>query len=202
MRRTAPCVVSSASPSANRWAKCSAGRPVIRKLMIGLHVFAWSHAARSGYAGPPDSCKSAQADGVFLQRVAQPQAGAQKFLRIDRLAVDPRLVVQVRSGRASGGSEPADDLAGAYLLADLHVDRGKMREAVGQPVAVIDFDHPAVAAVPARVSDGAGRGGADRLAFLAAEIDAGVHGGGVHERVEPNPESRGHVDLAEHWLAN
>ena len=48
---------------------------------------------------------------VSLQRVAEPQAGAQEFLRIDRVAVDARLVVQMRAGRAAGRADPADDLA-------------------------------------------------------------------------------------------
>lgn len=35
---------------------------------------------------------------LLLQRVAQPQTRAQEFLRVDRIALDPRLVMQMRSG--------------------------------------------------------------------------------------------------------
>ena len=52
---------------------------------------------------------------------AEPHAGAQEFARIDGVAVHARLVVQMRSGRAAGRSDLADDVAGAHPLADLHV---------------------------------------------------------------------------------
>jgi hypothetical protein len=50
--------------------------------------------------------------------VAEAQAGAQEFLRIDRLVVDARLVMQMRAGRAELAKRQPD----AYLPADLHVD--------------------------------------------------------------------------------
>ena len=49
---------------------------------------------------------------------------------------------------------------------------------------------------------GPGGGSAHRLAFLPAQIDAGVHGRAVQEGVDPDPESRGHVDLAGDRLAD
>ncbi|MEA2884804.1 MAG: hypothetical protein QOH32_4060, partial [Bradyrhizobium sp.] len=36
---------------------------------------------------------------------AQPNPGAQELLRIDGLAIDPGLVMQVRSGRAAGRAD-------------------------------------------------------------------------------------------------
>ena len=87
---------------------------------------------------------------------------AQEFLRVDRLAAHPRLVVQVRSGRAPGRTDLADDLPGPDRLADAHVDRREVTVAGGQAVAVVDVDHPAVAAAPARGRHLAVGGGAHR----------------------------------------
>src|SRR5712671_5712139 len=42
---------------------------------------------------------------------AQPHPGAQEFLRIDRVAVDPGFIVQMRTGRAAGRADRADHLA-------------------------------------------------------------------------------------------
>src|SRR5689334_6787253 len=118
-----------------------------------------------------------------LQRAAEPDARAQKFLRIDRVAVDARLVVQMRPGRASGGADPADDLPDADRLTDLDVDLRQMRVARGKAVAVIDLDHLAVAAVPARDRHRPGGGRACRLAGVGAEVEAGVHRGCPDERI-------------------
>ena len=54
--------------------------------------------------------------------VAQPQAGAQEFLRVDRFAFDACFVVQMRAGGAAGRADLADGLPDAHLLADLDVD--------------------------------------------------------------------------------
>src|SRR6266478_2734464 len=42
---------------------------------------------------------------------AKPRARVQKFLRVDRLALDAGLVMQVRTGRAAGGADLAQHLA-------------------------------------------------------------------------------------------
>ena len=142
--------------------------------------------------------------GVEAGQLAAEQlvAGVEEFLRIDRFAVDARLVVQMRAGRAAGRAELADHLADADLVADRDVDLRQMAVAGRKPVAVIDLDHLAVAAAPAGDGDGAGGGGVDRLADFAAEIDAGVHRGLVHERIHANAERRGQVDLAGDRLAH
>ena len=54
-----------------------------------------------------------------LQHAAQPHPRARKLLRIDRLAVDARFVVQVRTGGAAGRAGLADDLSDAHRLPDL-----------------------------------------------------------------------------------
>src|SRR5262249_59341414 len=98
-----------------------------------------------------------------LTHAAEAQAGAQKALRVHRFAGDPRLIVQMRAGRATGRAHASDDLAGAHALAFLDVDRGKVAVAGREPVAMVDLDHLAVAAAPPRLDDGAGGRGADRL---------------------------------------
>src|SRR6266567_601678 len=110
--------------------------------------------------------------------------------------------MQVRAGRASGRSEQAYGLPDPHLVADTDLDRGEMRVAGRQSVAVVDLDHLAVAAVPAGMGHGPGGGSAHRLAFLPAQIDAGVHGRTVEEGVDPDPESRGQIDLAGDRLAD
>ena len=68
-----------------------------------------------------------------LEGIAEPQAGAQEFLRVDGFAVDARLVVQMRSGRAAGRAEPADLLADPDL-ADFDLDLRQMAVAGRKPL--------------------------------------------------------------------
>src|SRR5262245_33752378 len=70
----------------------------------------------------------------LLQAAFEPLAGTQEFLRIDGMAAYPRLVMQVRSGGASGRADPADDLARLDGLADVDVDARKVPVARRQPV--------------------------------------------------------------------
>src|SRR5436190_5908457 len=60
------------------------------------------------------------------ERAGEPGARAQEFLRIDWLAFEPRLVVQVRTGRATGRTDLAQDLPAFDRLADTNVDRGEV----------------------------------------------------------------------------
>ena len=135
-------------------------------------------------------------------RAAQPQSGAQEFLRIDGVAVHARLVVQMRPGRAPGRADLADDLAGAHPLPDLDVIVGQMPVAGREPVAVVDLDHLAVAALPAGDRDVAVGGRAHRIAGLAAEIQAGVHRGRADERIDAHAEAGGYFHLAHDRLAH
>src|SRR5262245_456708 len=79
-----------------------------------------------------------------IQR-AELGARAQETLRINRLAVDARLVVQMRSGGAAGGADFADDLAGLDRVTDLGVDAREVAIARRHAVAVVDLDHLAIA---------------------------------------------------------
>src|SRR5262249_32004310 len=117
------------------------------------------------------------------------------------IAVDARLVVQVRTGGASGGPDAADDLADADALSFRHVDRGEMAITCRQAVAVIDLNHLAVAAAPSRRHPLAGRGGAHRVAGIGAHVEAGVHGERADERVHAHAEAGAELHLAGERLA-
>src|SRR4051794_9569104 len=81
---------------------------------------------------------------------AQPHARAQEFLRVDRFAVDPGFVVQMRAGRSAGRADRADHLADFDLIADFDADLGQMAMAGRQAFAVVDFHHAAITAGPTR----------------------------------------------------
>src|SRR5688500_13225222 len=98
-------------------------------------------------------------------------------------------MMQLPSARASRRSAHADDVTGAHPLADLHGDVGEMPVARREPVAVVDLDHLAVAALPSGNGDAAVGGGARRIAGLAAEIDAGVHGRRADERIDAHAKA-------------
>src|SRR5262249_1121340 len=107
--------------------------------------------------------RSNACDAVELAR-AQAHAGAEEFLRIDRFAVDAGFIVESRPGRASRRSDFADHLADLPDLADLDVDLGEMAVAGREPIAMVDFDHAAVAAGPSSRHHFAVGGDADGIA--------------------------------------
>ncbi len=69
-------------------------------------------------------------------------------------------------------------------------------------VAVIDLDHVAVAAAPARGFHGAVGGDAHRIAGLAAEVEAAVHRRPAEERIRPHAEAGRQIDLAHDRLSH
>src|ERR1700726_4447221 len=85
---------------------------------------------------PPD-----RGGGSRCLAAEQRGAGFQKFLRIDRFAVDAGLVMQMRAGRAPGRAQASDHLADANALPNLDVDFRQMAVTGGKAVAVIDLDH-------------------------------------------------------------
>src|SRR5438874_12760516 len=100
----------------------------------------------------------------------------------------------MRSGRAAGRADVADDVA----LMDVHAGRnvgGKTRH-VGvqrlEVVAVADLDRAPVVEIPAGMVHDAVAGGEDRLAGLAFVVDAVVEGRtGAAAVVGPPSERRG-----------
>src|SRR5690606_3551094 len=108
--------------------------------------------------------------------------------RIDLLAVDQHLVMQVRPGGAAGGADAADDLTLADALALVHVDAVHMRIGRGVAVGMLDAHILAVAAVPAGHLDDAVAGRLDRRADGGAEITALVHQAVAEDRMAPHAE--------------
>ena len=76
-----------------------------------------------------------------------------------------------------------------------------MPVAAGKAVAVVDFDHPTIAAAPAGFDDRAGGGCVDRISAVAAKINAGVHGRASDEGIGAHPERRywDAIEAAEQW---
>src|SRR5947207_2833106 len=81
---------------------------------------------------------------------AEPDARAQKLLRVDGIAVDARFVMQMRAGGATGGADGADHLSDLDDIANPDVNFRKVPITCRQPVAVVDLHHAAIAAHPAR----------------------------------------------------
>src|SRR6187431_2143305 len=77
LRRTAPCAASSSSDIANRRSKFSAGRPVMRKLMVILHsvpsIWLWNRYATTRFPA--------------ANRLARLAENREEFMRALRLAV-------------------------------------------------------------------------------------------------------------------
>src|SRR5215475_5038364 len=139
---------------------------------------------------------------IASQAAVEPLPRAQEFLRVGRLAFEPRFVVQVRSRRAPGRTDLAYDLSGLDGLADANGDRRQVTVAGRQSVAVIDVDHAAVAAAPARGSHRAVGGGVHRIPGLAMDIEAGMHGRPAQEWVDADAEARLQIELAVDRLAH
>ena len=101
----------------------------------------------------------------------------------DGVAIAPHFVVQMRAGRAAAAADLADDGAGRDVLADLHVDPAQMCVARRKSVAMIDLDHAAVAAVPARLRNDAWRRGMGAGAERRAKVDARMQRRGAEQRI-------------------
>ena len=114
---------------------------------------------------------------------AQSDARAQKFLRVDGVAVDPGFIMQMRPGGAAGRSNGADQLTDLHDVADLDVDLGEVAVARRQAIAMVDFNHAAIAASPSRRHHLAVRGDAHGIARRGTEVEAGMHRGAAEEGI-------------------
>src|SRR5580692_5640042 len=109
--------------------------------------------------------------------------------------------MQMGSGGTSGRADFADHLTDLDDVADLDVDLRQMAVASREPVAMVDLDHAAIAAAPARIDHLAIGGGAHGIAHLGAEIETRMHRWPAEEGIAANAEARGELDLADHGLA-
>src|SRR5690606_15490594 len=89
----------------------------------------------------------------------------------------------------------------ANRLADLYFDGRQVRIACGQTIAVVDFDHLAVASIGASMRYGAGRRRAYRVSGLAPHVEAGMHGRTFQKWIQAHAESGRIFDFAVHGLA-
>src|ERR1700721_41784 len=126
-----------------------------------------------------------------ISACGQPHACAQEFLRVDRFAVDPGFVMQMRTGRSAGRPDRTDHLSNLDLVADLDADFGQMAVAAREAVAMVDFDHAAIAAGPPRRRHFSIRGRAHRVAHGGTEIEPGMHRWAAEERLDAKPEAGG-----------
>src|SRR6185312_13415108 len=95
---------------------------------------------------------------------------------VGRPSVNHNLVMQVGAGCPARMAEEAYLSPKRDLLPILDQDLVEMRVAGRDAEPVIDLDEPPVSGVPAGRDDLAGRGGRDRRAHGALQVDAGVHG--------------------------
>src|SRR6266702_7207229 len=106
------------------------------------------------------------------------QAGVEPVQRLYRRSVDPYLEVQVVAGGRAGGTDPADQVALAYLLPGVHQDDRLVAVARGQPLAlvhaVVDAGVVAVPPAPAGLDHNAVAGDVDRGAARRGQVDSGV----------------------------
>src|SRR5690606_14610263 len=118
---------------------------------------------------------------------------AQELARVVHAPVLPDFEVHVGAGGAAGRAGPGDLLAHAHQVADLHRVARVVRIAGDVAIAVVHFDHVAVAAAHAGIADHAVGHGQDRIAGVGIEIDALVELAAAAERVGAAAVTRGDV---------
>src|SRR5712691_449586 len=94
----------------------------------------------------------------------------QILLWIHGLIVDAHFVMQVRAGRTTGRAHQPDGLSAHHRVANANVDPGQVAIARRQPIAMIDIDDVAVAALPSRDGHFAGGGNLDRSAVRRINV--------------------------------
>src|SRR5579862_9468270 len=104
------------------------------------------------------------------------EGGAQELVRVHRRVVNAHFIMQVRPGAAAGESHVADDLALMHRLSIGDGKAGEVSVARGDPAAVLDLNHAAVAVVEVSIADGAVGRRQHRLAEAGGDVDAGVEG--------------------------
>src|SRR5689334_14666881 len=106
------------------------------------------------------------------------EAARQVGQRVAGYAVEAGLEVQMVAGGGAGGADPPDDLAAAYVLADVHEHRRLVAVAGGEAdsadLPVVDAGVAAVATGPARPDHPPVGRGVDRCAAAGREVRPGM----------------------------
>ena len=171
------------------------GRTVEAEAAVSAASVPALHSGRSGWLGRVLHHRH-DLRLVLLERIENfafelTAAGHARFHRIDGTILDADLIVQMRPGRASGGTDIPDDLT----LFDFDAGPDALREAahmgVEGPVTarVLDLHHDSVGAAASGRLDETGAGGLDGRAMRHAEIDAGMHLGIAEKRMLAHAEA-------------
>src|SRR5262249_7191764 len=95
--------------------------------------------------------------------------------RVDRLAVETDLEMEVRTEAVAGAADVADHLALRDVCAAPDREAGLVRIGGREAAAVVDDDDVPVALLPAGHDDCAGRRGVNRRPVADADVDPFVH---------------------------
>src|SRR3989442_8003435 len=141
-----------------------------------------------GYSGVNVSPRSANRS----RGASVPEVGA----RVDGLAADQDLVVEVGAGRAAGVAGPGDEAAALDALAGLDVEAREVAVERAHVLAVVEDDRGAVFLMRAGEDHGAVGRGVDRGAALGADVHAAVE-------LEPGgPRGVARAELGVHGAAD
>src|SRR5690554_5756447 len=137
--------------------------------------------------------KPADNDGSFEKwgsvSALEPEPGAQETLRVEGIAIGADFIVKMRPGGSPGGPHAADYGSGRHDRSLGRRDRRHMCISRRQAVAVVDFHHQAVSAVPSGLHDFAGRCRPNRVTWLSTKIHARMQGKLPDEWIEPHAEA-------------
>lgn len=91
----------------------------------------------------------------------------QKAGRVDGIAVDTDLEVQVCAGGAAGGTHVGDGVSAQNRRTSAHAKAREVSIAGKDAMAVVDLHHIAIALPPADIDDPSRSGGEDGLTIVA-----------------------------------
>ena len=122
--------------------------------------------SRSKCKNPPNQLDLA---GFYVLQRPLTSAGRLKWI-----VATTHLEVEVGAGRAAGGADCSNSLAGLYVLTDTNVVLGVVRIECLYAIRVADDDVVSVATIPSGISrydNFTGSGGADRCAMSGAKVN-------------------------------
>jgi hypothetical protein len=102
--------------------------------------------------------------------------------------------MDVRPRTASGRSDTPDVRTFADLRADAHCNRGKMTVACMNAIAMVDFDHVAVATTVAGENNGSRRGGMHDATPRAGKVDSGMKGVAARKGIDARSKAAAFIE--------